>query len=77
VWIEIDNPHCRQPSRLSIDDAAFGPLAGRKKISVRTSAGPHDLCVLPEADGRACGDPGTVRHAYFHEGWSLTVRCGE
>jgi hypothetical protein len=75
VWIEIDNSHCPQPSQLQIDGRAYGALPGRKRTSVRTHAGPHEVCVLPDQDKRSCGGPGTLRQVYFYEGWSLTVRC--
>jgi len=42
---------------------------------VRTHAGPREICALPASDPRTCGDPGTIRKAYLHEGWSLTVHC--
>jgi hypothetical protein len=77
VWIQIDNSRCAHPSALTIDGVAVGDIAAEKKIAVRTHAGPHELCVLPASDKRACGAPGTVRHAYLHEGWTLVVRCGK
>jgi hypothetical protein len=77
VWIQIDNSRCAQPSALSIDGTSVGAIAAQKKIPVRAHAGPHDLCVMPGNDKRTCGAPGTVRHAYLHEGWTLVVRCGD
>ena len=76
VWIQIDNSRCSESSRLSIDGAPLGDIAGHKRASIRTHAGPHQLCVLPASDPRPCGAPGTVRKAYLHEGWSIAVRCG-
>ncbi|HJX65676.1 MAG TPA: hypothetical protein VJ860_17185 [Polyangia bacterium] len=46
-----------------------------KRTSVRTHAGPHEICVQPSQEKRSCGEPGTLRQVYFYEGWSLTVRC--
>ncbi len=77
IWIQIDNSRCAQTSALTIDGAAVGAIAAQKKIPVRAHAGPHELCVLPGNDKRACGAPGTVRRAYLHDGWTLVVRCGE
>lgn len=76
IWIQIDNTRCTQPSALTIDGAAIGDIAAQKKIPVRTHAGPHELCVLPASDKRACGAPGTIRRAYLYDGWTLSVRCG-
>jgi hypothetical protein len=75
VWIEIDNSHCARPSQLQIDGRSYGALPGHKRTSVRTHAGPHEICVLPTLEKRTCGEAGTLRQVYFYEGWSLAVRC--
>jgi hypothetical protein len=76
IWITIDNSRCAQASQLSLDGTALGAVASHRKVTVRTRAGPHDVCVLPTSDKRACGDTGTLRRAYLYEGWTLVVRCG-
>ncbi len=76
IWITIDNSRCAQPSQLSLDGSSLGAVASHKKVTVRTRAGPHEVCVLPTSDKRACGDTGTLRRAYLYEGWTLVVRCG-
>jgi hypothetical protein len=75
IWIEIDNTRCALASNLTLDGTVIGPIAAQRKVSVRTHAGPHALCVLPATEKRACGAPGTVRRAYLYEGWTLAVRC--
>jgi hypothetical protein len=75
IWIDVDNTLCAQPTRVSVDGQSLGEVAPRKRTSVRTHAGPREICALPASDARACGDPGTIRKAYLHEGWSLTVHC--
>ncbi|HET6283653.1 MAG TPA: hypothetical protein VFH73_22045 [Polyangia bacterium] len=75
IWIDIDNSLCTLATRVSIDGQSLGEISGRKKTSLRTRAGPHEVCVLPTSDARSCGDPGTLRRAYLHEGWALTVFC--
>jgi hypothetical protein len=75
IWIDVDNTLCAQPTRVSVDGQPLGEVGARKKTSVRTHAGPREICALPASDARACGDPGTIRKAYLHEGWSLTVHC--
>jgi hypothetical protein len=75
IWIDIDNSLCALATRVSIDGQSLGEISGRKKTSLRTLAGPHEVCVLPTNDARSCGDPGTLRRAYLHEGWALTVFC--
>jgi len=75
IWIDVDNTLCAQATRVSVDGQPLGEVGPRKKTSVRTHAGPREICALPTSDARACGDPGTIRKAYLHEGWSLTVHC--
>jgi hypothetical protein len=75
IWIDVDNTLCAQPTRVSVDGQSLGEVGARKKTSVRTHAGPREICALPESDPRSCGDAGTIRRAYLHEGWSLTVHC--
>jgi hypothetical protein len=75
IWIDVDNTLCAQPTRVSVDGQPLGEVGAGKRTAVRTHAGPREICALPASDARACGAPGTVRKAYLHEGWSLTVHC--
>ncbi len=75
IWIEIDNALCNEPTRLSIDRQPLGEIGPRNKTSVRARSGPHEVCALPASDRRSCGDAGTLRKAYLHEGWRLTIHC--
>ncbi len=77
VWIEIDNALCNEPTRLAIDGQALGQIGPRNKTSVRARSGPHEVCALPASDLRSCGDAGTMRKAYLHEGWRLTIHCAK
>jgi hypothetical protein len=75
IWIELDNSLCNEPTRLSIDGQPVGDIGPRNQTSVRSRSGPHEVCALPTSDHRTCGDPGTIRKAYLHEGWRLTIHC--
>jgi hypothetical protein len=75
IWITVDNSRCAQKSQLAIDGTPMGAINGHKKLTIRSKAGPHEICVLPVSDKRACGDAGTLRKAYLYEGWTLVVRC--
>jgi hypothetical protein len=77
VWIDVDNSKCARSSRLSIDGLLLGTIAGGKRTSVRARAGTRELCLLPEQDGRVCGEPGTLRKTYLYEGLTLTVHCAK
>lgn len=72
----IDNTRCQEPARVYLDQVALGQVGAAARTGFRGPAGPHDLCVLPVSDRKACGAPGTVRRAYLHEGFSLELRCG-
>jgi hypothetical protein len=76
VTFYVDNRRCPEPYQVYIDKVASGQVAGAAKAQFRAKAGPHDLCLLPVSDKKACGAPGTVRRAYLHEGFSLALRCG-
>ena len=75
AWVEIDSSLCQATSRLVVDGETLGQVEGGRRSLVRLTDGPHDICVLPTSDARHCGDKGTVRHAYVHDGWVLQVRC--
>jgi len=75
IWITVDNAGCAAEARVVLDGGAPLSVAGGKQLSIRTSAGPHDLCALTAGDQRSCGAAGTVRRAYLHEGWTLTLHC--
>jgi hypothetical protein len=77
IWIDIDNSLCSQPTRVAIDGQAVGEVAARLRASLRTRAGPREICALPASDARTCGDAGTIRKAYLHDGFSLAVHCAQ
>jgi hypothetical protein len=74
VTFAVDNLACPAAVRLVIDDDALGQIAGGARIAFRTAAGRHSLCLLTSPTS-TCGDPGTKRTAYIHEGWAITLRC--
>lgn len=72
----VDNTRCHAPARVYLDQVPLGQVEGAARAGFRAKAGPHDLCLLPASDKKACGAPGTVRRAYLHEGFSIQLRCG-
>jgi hypothetical protein len=52
----------------------MGEVPGGTRSGFQTQAGPHDLCLVDDPK-RTCGQPGTVRRTYLHEGWTITLRC--
>jgi hypothetical protein len=74
VTFAVDNVACPGAVALVVDDQALGQIAGGARLAFRTPAGRHTLCLLT-SPGARCGDPGTKRAAYIHEGWAITLRC--
>jgi hypothetical protein len=71
----VDSSHCSEPSRLTVDGKAMGPIEGGRRTVVRLPQGPHSFCVLPASDLRTCEAAGALRRAHVHDGWVLEVRC--
>src|SRR5262249_11348213 len=76
VSFYIDNQRCSEPVRVFLDQVPIGKVEGAARGGFRANAGPHDLCLLAANDPRQCGATGTIRRAYIHDGFSLTLRCG-
>lgn len=78
ILFYIDNTRCSIATQAALDGRVLGLVPANTRAAFQTSPGPHDLCLLPvekDAPGRRCGDPGTLRTAYFHEGWTISLRC--
>jgi hypothetical protein len=74
ILFYIDNTKCARASSLFLDGKRLGDVPPSTRVGFQTAPGPHDLC-LAEERGRPCGQPGTVRRAYLHEGWTISLRC--
>ena len=57
------------------DVILLGEVGSTSKAAFRTLVGRHDLCVLPATSKARCGDPGTLRKTFIHDGWQLAMRC--
>ena len=75
----VDNTRCQTMTRVFIDGRPLGDVPAATKAAFQASPGPHDLCLLgarvPNQPEAHCGDPGTVRKSYIHEGWMISLRC--
>ncbi|HEX8112404.1 MAG TPA: hypothetical protein VF516_31960, partial [Kofleriaceae bacterium] len=70
----VDNTRCREPVEVWIDGAQLGQVAAGRRSALVADGGERTLCLL--APGAAqCGDRGTVREVYLHDGWSVTMHC--
>lgn len=74
ILFYVDNTKCKRPSVVTLDGKSLGAVAPGTRAGFQSQAGPHDLCLLDD-DARKCGEPGTVRRSYLHEGWTITLRC--
>ncbi len=75
VTFFIDNRECREPLRVFVDGEMLGRVDERAMAAFQAFAGRQSMCILPEGSSAHCGDAGTVRTAFIHDGWSLTLRC--
>jgi hypothetical protein len=71
----IDNTSCPAALRVYVDAALVGEVGSAAKAAFQTPVGRHDLCLIPATSQQQCGDPGTLRRTYVHDGWSITLRC--
>jgi hypothetical protein len=71
----VDNSSCKTSVRVYLDGALLGEVGSAAKAAFRSLVGRHDLCLIPSTSQQQCGDPGTLRKTYIHDGWSITLRC--
>jgi hypothetical protein len=71
----IDNASCGTSLRVFVDGALLGEVASSAKAAFQSPVGRHDLCLIPSSSTQQCGEAGTVRRTYIHDGWSITLRC--
>jgi tetratricopeptide (TPR) repeat protein len=70
----VDNTRCLDPVEVWIDGSQLGLVAPGRRSALVADGGERTLCLL--APGAAqCGDRGTVRQVYLHDGWSVTMQC--
>lgn len=71
----IDNSSCPNALRVYVDANLVGEVGSSAKAAFQSPVGRHDLCLIPSTSQQQCGDPGTLRRTYIHDGWSITLRC--
>ena len=75
VTFFVDNGTCDGAMRVYVDGLLVGEVGGRAKAAFRAASGRHDMCLLQSTAPVQCGDTGTLRRTYIHDGWSITLRC--
>jgi hypothetical protein len=75
VTFHVDNSHCPSAVRVVVDGTAVGEVQPQSHSAFRSRSGPHELCLLHEGAVAKCGQAGTIRKTYLHEGWTVQLRC--
>jgi hypothetical protein len=70
----VDNTRCLDPVDVWIDGAQLGQVAPGRRSALVADGGERTLCLLVPGAAQ-CGDRGTVRQVYLHDGWSATMHC--
>jgi hypothetical protein len=70
----VDNTRCRDPVDVWIDGRQIGQVAPGRRSALVADGGERTLCLLGPGAAQ-CGDRGTVRQVYLHDGWSVTMHC--
>ena len=73
----VDNRACRTAQSVYLDGALLGEVPPGQRGAFQALAGHHALCLIRAGDSSRCGDPGTVRSAFFHDGWSIALHCAD
>ena len=70
----VDNTNCPDTVEVLIDGAPVGQVAPGRRSALVTDGGPRTMCLIVPG-GAQCGDRGTGRQVYLHDGWSVTMHC--
>jgi tetratricopeptide (TPR) repeat protein len=70
----VDNTRCADPVDVWIDGAHIGQVAPGRRSALVADGGERTLCLIVPG-GAQCGDRGTVRQVYLHDGWATTLYC--
>jgi len=77
VTFYVDNRACPAAQAVYLDGTLLGEVPGEQRTAFQALAGHHALCLVPAGSAARCGDPGTVRTAFLHDGWSIALHCAE
>ena len=70
----VDNASCPDPVEVWIDGSLVGQVASGRRSALVADSGEHTMCLLGPGAAQ-CGDRGTVRQVYLHDGWRVTLHC--
>jgi hypothetical protein len=70
----VDNRGCTEELIVYVDGERVGSVAGGERAALTADAGQRTLCLIGRGTA-SCGDRGTVRQVYLHEGWEVVMKC--
>ena len=70
----VDNTGCPDTVTVWIDGKQLGEVAPGRRSALVADGGERSLCLI-NPGGAQCGDRGTVRQIYLHDGWSVVMHC--
>jgi tetratricopeptide (TPR) repeat protein len=70
----VDNTRCPDPIDVWIDGTEVGQVAPGRRSALVADGGERTLCLIGVGTAQ-CGDRGTLRQVYLHDGWSVTMHC--
>ncbi len=74
IKFNVDNSNCRVAVSVWLDGRPVGVVGSKSLATFNAPTGQHTLCLLTPSSP-PCGDRGTVRQLYLHEGSSVSMRC--
>ncbi|MBS1119651.1 MAG: Tetratricopeptide 2 repeat protein [Deltaproteobacteria bacterium] len=70
----IDNTRCPDAVDVWVDGSQVGQVAPGRRTALVSDGGERTLCLIVPGAAQ-CGDRGTVRQVYLHDGWTATMNC--
>ncbi len=70
----VDNTTCSDAVDVWIDGIWLGQVAPGHRSALVADGGDRTLCLIGPGAAQ-CGDRGTVREVYLHDGWTATLNC--
>lgn len=74
VKFSVDNKNCPVAVTVWLDGQPLGTVDAKSLATFSAPTGQHTLCLLTPSSP-SCGDRGTVRQMYLHDGSSISMRC--
>jgi hypothetical protein len=76
VTFYVDNVTCADAVDVWIDGTHRGEVAPGRRSALVADGGERTLCLIFPG-GAQCGDRGTLRQVYLHDGWTAVMHCNK